>query len=69
MWVKFHEQHYYLSSLNWSASQADTIRGHWLIENRLHWVKAHIPHPQLAHRRIEGGKVNHLRASVSKNTQ
>ena len=39
IWVKFHEQHYYLSSLNWSASQADTIRGHWLIENRLHWVK------------------------------
>jgi len=29
----------------------------------------HIPHPQLAHRRIEGGKVNHLRASLSKNTQ
>lgn len=38
--VKFHEQHYYLSSLDWSASQfASAIRGHWLIENRLHWVK------------------------------
>jgi predicted transposase YbfD/YdcC len=38
--VKFHEQHYYLSSLDWSASKfAEAIRGHWLIENRLHWVK------------------------------
>jgi predicted transposase YbfD/YdcC len=38
--VNFDEVHYYLSSLDWSASQfADGIRGHWLIENRLHWVK------------------------------
>jgi len=38
--VYFHETHYYLSSKDWSASQfASAIRGHWLIENRLHWVK------------------------------
>ena len=38
--IEFHEVHYYLSSLDWSASQfGDAIRGHWLIENRLHWVK------------------------------
>jgi predicted transposase YbfD/YdcC len=38
--VDFHETHYYLSSKDWSASQfSDAIRGHWLIENRLHWVK------------------------------
>ena len=38
--VNFDEVHYYLSSLDWSAWQfADAIRGHWLIENRLHWVK------------------------------
>ncbi len=38
--VDFHEVHYYLSSLDWSANQfADAVRGHWLIENRLHWVK------------------------------
>lgn len=38
--VDFHESHYYLSSLDWSPSQfSDAIRGHWLIENRLHWVK------------------------------
>jgi len=38
--VNFDEVHYYLSSLDWSALQfADGIRGHWLIENRLHWVK------------------------------
>ena len=38
--VPDHESHYYLSSLDWSASQfAEVIRGHWLIENRLHWVK------------------------------
>ena len=38
--VDVDEVHYYLSSLDWSASQfADAIRGHWLIENRLHWVK------------------------------
>lgn len=38
--VDFHETHYYLSSKDWSASQfASAIRGHWLIENRLHWVK------------------------------
>ena len=38
--VDFHESHYYLSSRDWSANQfADAIRGHWLIENRLHWVK------------------------------
>ena len=38
--VDFDEIHYYLSSLDWSALQfAEGIRGHWLIENRLHWVK------------------------------
>ncbi|MEG3873947.1 ISAs1 family transposase [Microcoleus sp. Z1_B5] len=38
--VDFPETHYYLSSKDWSASQfASAIRGHWLIENRLHWVK------------------------------
>ena len=38
--VNFDEIHYYLSSLDWSALQfAEAIRGHWLIENRLHWVK------------------------------
>ena len=38
--VEFHELHYYLSSLDWSANQfAEAIRGYWLIENRLHWVK------------------------------
>ena len=38
--VDFHESHYYLSSLDWSANQfAEAIQGHWLIENRLHWVK------------------------------
>ena len=38
--VEFHESHYYLSSKDWSAHQfAEAIRGHWLIENRLHWVK------------------------------
>ncbi|XZO03293.1 MAG: ISAs1 family transposase [Microcoleus sp.] len=38
--VDFHEQHYYLSSKDGSASQfAEAIRGHWSIENRLHWVK------------------------------
>ncbi|MEZ2280560.1 MAG: type II toxin-antitoxin system ParD family antitoxin [Microcoleus sp.] len=30
---------------------------------------SHIPHPQLAHTRSEGAKVNHPRQSVSKNTQ
>jgi hypothetical protein len=38
--VDFHEVHYYLSSKDWSANEfSDAIRGHWLIENRLHWVK------------------------------
>jgi len=38
--VDFNESHYYLSSLDWSARQfSDAIRGHWLIENQLHWVK------------------------------
>ena len=38
--VNFDEVHYYLSSMDWSVSQfAEAIRGHWLIENRLHWVK------------------------------
>lgn len=38
--VDFNESHYYLSSKDWSARQfSDAIRGHWLIENRLHWVK------------------------------
>ena len=38
--VEFQEQHYYLSSLDWSANLfAEAIRGHWLIENRLHCVK------------------------------
>jgi predicted transposase YbfD/YdcC len=38
--IEFHERHFYLSSLNYSATEfADAIRGHWSIENRLHWVK------------------------------
>jgi hypothetical protein len=38
--VDFNESHYYLSSLDWSARQfSDVIRGHWLIDNQLHWVK------------------------------
>ena len=38
--VDFQEQHYYLSSLDYSAAHFQSaIRGHWLIENRLHWVK------------------------------
>lgn len=38
--VDFHESHYYLSSKDWSARQfSEAIRGHWLIENQLHWVK------------------------------
>jgi predicted transposase YbfD/YdcC len=38
--VDFHESHYYLSSLDWSAREfSEAVRGHWLIENRLHWVK------------------------------
>ncbi|WP_339394258.1 ISAs1 family transposase [Nostoc sp. UHCC 0870] len=38
--VDYHEQHFYLSSLNYSASEfAEIIRGHWSIENQLHWVK------------------------------
>lgn len=38
--VDYHERHFYLSSLNYSASEfALVIRGHWSIENQLHWVK------------------------------
>lgn len=36
----FDEVHFYLSSLTLSAQAfADGIRGHWSIENSLHWVK------------------------------
>ncbi len=38
--VDYHEKHFYLSSLTYSAAEfADAIRGHWSIENKLHWVK------------------------------
>jgi predicted transposase YbfD/YdcC len=38
--IDYHERHFYLSSLNYSASGfASAIRGHWSIENQLHWVK------------------------------
>lgn len=38
--VDYHERHFYLSSLTCSAAKfADAIRGHWSIENKLHWVK------------------------------
>ncbi len=38
--VDYHETHFYLSSLTSSAAEfADAIRGHWSIENKLHWVK------------------------------
>ena len=38
--VDYHEQHFYLSSLTYSAADfATAIRGHWSIENQLHWVK------------------------------
>jgi len=34
------ETHYYLSDLNVSAEEFfKSIRGHWSIENRLHWIK------------------------------
>ncbi len=36
----FEEEHFYLSSLALSAQDfAQGIRGHWSIENSLHWVK------------------------------
>lgn len=36
----FHEVHYYISSLQTKAEEfAQGIRGHWGIENLLHWVK------------------------------
>ncbi len=36
----YHQIAYYISSLNMNATQfAQGIRGHWGIENRLHWVK------------------------------
>ncbi len=36
----YHQIAYYISSLNLNAAQfAQGIRGHWGIENRLHWVK------------------------------
>jgi len=36
----YHQIAYYISSLNFNAAQfAQGIRGHWGIENRLHWVK------------------------------
>ncbi len=36
----YHQIAYYISSLNLNATQfAQGIRGHWGIENRLHWVK------------------------------
>ena len=36
----FHEVHYYISSLQTTAEEfAQGIRGHWGIENLLHWVK------------------------------
>ena len=32
--------HYYISDLSWDAQQfAQLVRGHWLIENQLHWPK------------------------------
>lgn len=38
--VDYDERHFYLSSLNCSAAEfAEAIRGHWSIENQLHWVK------------------------------
>jgi predicted transposase YbfD/YdcC len=38
--IDYHERHFYLSSLTYSAAEfADAIRGHWSIENKLHWVK------------------------------
>lgn len=38
--VPYHETHYYISSVSLSAVDfANLIRGHWGIENRLHWVK------------------------------
>ena len=36
----YHHLAYYISSLSVSAEMfASKIRGHWLIENQLHWVK------------------------------
>jgi predicted transposase YbfD/YdcC len=38
--VPYQQQHCYLSSCDWTAEQfLAAIRGHWSIENKLHWVK------------------------------
>ena len=41
-----HTHHYYISSLSLNEAEifAKGIRGHWSIENRLHWVKDVIQH-------------------------
>ena len=38
--VSYQETHYYITSLSATGQRlASLIRGHWQIENRLHWVK------------------------------
>ncbi|MEP6544682.1 hypothetical protein NDI47_21370 [Microcoleus vaginatus GB1-A2] len=41
----------------------------WFVCNKCQILIPHIPHPQLAHTRSEGVKVNRQRPSASKNTQ
>lgn len=36
----FHERHFYISSAQGSAADfGERVRGHWAVENGLHWVK------------------------------
>ncbi|MEL6456566.1 MAG: ISAs1 family transposase [Cyanobacteria bacterium J06623_5] len=36
----YRDAHYYISDLSWDAQQfSQLVRGHWSIENQLHWPK------------------------------
>ena len=61
----FDEQQYYISSVIASAKQFHRIiRGHWTIENRLHWVKDVVFHEDHA---PQGGRYATANWSVIRN--
>jgi predicted transposase YbfD/YdcC len=50
---------YYISSASLSAAQlARTVRAHWGVENRLHWVMDVVFHDDLMRLRTENGPAN-----------
>ena len=55
----FAQTHYYLTDLPWNATEfLDLVRGHWSIENQLHWPKDVVLGEDIARQRGQNAPAN-----------